>query len=192
MPKITPRFLIGLALAICPALFFRMVESASAQPSIQKERPFDGVPGILISCESDNKVKWTSEACPYLIAEVKRRAAESKLAVSVQPSSPDMAKKKFGMIDGFDADKAIRMAWTLEESSSVKGRVSVDLVCHRIWEATEKETHPLLGPRRSELFYMQGITYDPDISFKDAKEAMNKTLDTFFGYGEGKVKGTKF
>ncbi len=100
-----------MKLTICLALFFGAVESADAQRSLDKERPFDGVPGILISCQPVTNVKWTSDACTHLINEVKRRAAESKLGVSVQPSSADMAKKKFGQTDGFDGDKAIRMAW---------------------------------------------------------------------------------
>jgi hypothetical protein len=194
MCKKPTRYFVGLKMAICFALFFRVSESAVAQRSLDKERPFDGVPGILISCQSDKNMKWTEDACTYLITEVKRRAAESKMGVSVQPSSPDMAKKKFGQTDGFDGDKAIRMAWTFEESSSEKGRVNVELVSHRIWEATEKEKEafPALGSRRSELFYMQDIIYDPGTSFNAAKKAMNTVLDTFFQYGEGKVKGTKF
>lgn len=194
MCKKPTRYFIGLTMATCLALFFRMLESAVAQRSLDKERPFDGVPGILISCQSDQNVKWTADGCTYLITEVKRRAAESKLGVSVQPSSPDMAKKKFGQTDGFDGDKAIRMAWTFEESSSEKGQVKLGLVSHRIWEATEKEkeTFPALGPRRSELFHMQAIIYDPGTSLNAAKEAMNTVLDTFFGYGEGKVKGSRF
>src|SRR5688572_25154146 len=165
-----------------------MGESAVAQRSIDKERPFDGVPGILISCEPATNMKWTSDGCTHLITEVKRRAAESKLGVSIQPGSPDMAEKKFGQTDGFDGDKAIRMVWKFEESSAEKGRVNVGLVCHRIWEATAKDEHPALAPRRSELFYMQSIVFDPGISFAGAKGYMNKVLDTFFGYGECKVK----
>lgn len=187
-----PRVFPGLALALCSALFLGMVQSANAQRSLDKERPFDGVPGILISCQPDQNVKWTSDGCTHLIAEVKRRAEESKLGVSVQPSSADMAEKKFGQTDGFDGDKAIRMAWTFKESSSVKGQVSLDLVSHRIWEAKEGEFHPMLGPRQSELFYMQGGSFDPGISLNEAKGYLNKILDTFFGYGEGKVKGTRF
>ena len=192
MCKNPTRYFIGLKLAICLALFFGMVENAGAQRSLDKERPFDEVPGILISCQPATNVKWTLDACTHLITEVKRRAAESKLGVSVQPSSRDMDKKKFGQTDGFDGDKAIRMAWTFEESSAEKGRVNLGLVSHRIWEAKEGEFHPLLGPRQSELFYMQSMIFDPGISFKDAKGYMNKVLDTFFGYGEGKVKGTRF
>jgi hypothetical protein len=182
----------ALKLAISLALFLRMIESAGAQRSLDKERPFDGVPGILISCQSVTDVKWTSDACTYLIDEVKRRAAASKLGVSVQPSSPDMAKKKFGQTDGFDGDKAIRMAWTFEEYE--KGRVKVELVSHRIWEATKEEAVPGLGSRRSELFYMQDIIFVRDSSSLTAaaRDAMSKVLDTFFGFGEGKVKGTKF
>ena len=189
MCKKPTRYVVGLKMVICLALFLRMVESAGAQPSAEKQRPFDGVPGILISCQSDKNVKWTSEACTYLITEVQRRATASRMAVSVQPSSPDMAKKKFGQTDGFDGDKAIRMAWTFEESSSVKERVNLELVSHRVWEATEKETHATPGQRLSELFYMQNILFDPGIPFNAAKEAMGTTLDTFFQYGEGKVKG---
>jgi hypothetical protein len=189
MRKKPTRYLIGLKMVICLALFLRMVESAGAQPSAEKQRPFDGVSGILVSCQSDKNVKWTSEACTYLITEVQRRATASRMAVSVQPSSPDMAKKKFVQTDGFDGDKAIRMAWTFEESSSVKGRVNLELVSHRVWEATEKDTHAAPGQRLSELFYMQNILFDPGISFKAAKEAMGTTLDTFFQYGEGNVKG---
>ena len=189
MCKKPTRHFIGLKMAICLAQFFRMVESAGAQPSAEKQRPFDGVPGILVSCQSDKNVKWTSEACTYLITEVQRRAAESKMAVSVQPSFADMAKRKFGQTDGFDGDKAIRMAWAFEESSSVKGRVNLELVSHRIWEATEKETHAAPGQRQSELFYMQGILFDPGIPFNAAKGYMDTILDTFFQYGEGKVRG---
>ena len=177
------------ALLKAVTFLFLMVESAVAQRSIDKERPFDLVPGILISCDPATNVKWTSDGCAHLITEVKRRAAESKLGVSVQPSSPDMDKKKFGQTDGFDGDKAIRMVWKFEESSAEKGRVNVGLVCHRIWEATAADEHPALAPRRSELFYMQSIIFDPGIPYYDAKGYMNKVLDTFFGYGEGKVKG---
>ncbi len=168
------------------------VESAVAQRSLDKERPFDGVPGILISCQPVANVKWTSDACTHLIDEVKRRAAESKLGVSVQPSSPDMAEKKFGQTDGFDGDKAIRMAWTFKESTAAEGRINLKLVSHRIWEAKEGEYHPQLGPRQSELFHMQSIIFDPGIRFNDAKGYMNRVLDTFFEFGEGKDKGTKF
>jgi hypothetical protein len=192
MRRKQPRGFIGLTLAIYLALFVLLLENASAQRSLDKERPFDGVPGILISCQPDPDVKWTTDGCTHLLAEVKRRAAESKLGVSVQPSSPDMAKKKFGQTDGFDGDKAIRMAWTFEESSSQKGQVSANLVSHRIWEAKEGEFHPLVGPRQSELYYMQGITFDPGISLTDAKGYLNRVLDTFFKYGEGKVKGERF
>jgi hypothetical protein len=184
-------YLIGLTIAICLALFFGMVEGAGAQRSLDKERPFDGVPGILISCQPAANVKWTADACTHLIDEVKRRAAESKLGVSVQPSSPDLAKKKLGQTDGFDGDKAIRMAWTFKESSA-EGQVSGGLVSHRIWEAKEGEFHPQLGPRQSELFYMQGVTFDPGISLNDAKRYLNRVLDIFFEYGEGKEKGKTF
>lgn len=81
------------------------------------------------------------------------------------------------------------MAWTFAESSSVKGRVNLELVSHRVWEAKENETHTAPGRRLSELFYMQNILFDPGIPFNVAKEAMDTTLDTFFQYGEGKVKG---
>ena len=168
-----------------------MVGSAGAQRSLDKERPFDGVPGILISCQPAADVKWTSDACTHLINEVKRRAAESKLGVSVQPSSPDMAKKKFGQTDGFDGDKAIRMAWTFRKSSD-EGQVSGGVVCHRIWEAKEGEFHPLVGPRQSELFLMQSVIFDPGIPFHKAKGYLNTVLDTFFEFGEGKEKGRKF
>lgn len=94
MCKKTTRHFIGLKMVICLALFFRIVESAGAQPSAEKQRPFEGVPGILVSCQSDKNVKWTSEACAYLITEVQRRATASKMAVSVQPSSPDMGQEE--------------------------------------------------------------------------------------------------
>ena len=190
--KLPTCYLVALKRAISLALLLGMVESARTQPSADKERPFDGIPGILISCQPAENVKWTSDACAHLIDEVKRRAAKSKLGVSVQPPSPDMAKKKFGETDGFDGDKAIRMAWTLKESSGTKGQVSVGVVSHRIWEAKEGDYHPLLGPRQSELYFMQSIIFDPGISSGEAKKAINSVLDTFFEYGEGKVKGTKF
>ena len=185
------RFSFGPKMIIGVALFLGMVESGGAQPSLDKQRPFDGVPGILISCQPAANVKWTSDACTHLINEVKRRAAESKLAVSVQPPSADMAKKKFGQTDGFDGDKAIRMAWTFKESSA-EGQVSGGLVSHRIWEAKEREFHPLVGPRQSELFMMQSITFDPGIAFHEAKGYLNRVLNTFFEFGEGKEKGRKF
>jgi len=137
MGKKTSRYFIRMKLAICVGLLFATVESVGAQRSLDKKRPFDGVPGILISCQPATNVKWTSDACTHLIKEVKRRAAKSRLGVSVQPSSADKAKKKFGQTDGFDGDKAIRMAWTFEESSAEKGRVNAGVVSHRIWEAKE-------------------------------------------------------
>jgi hypothetical protein len=191
MSKRQTRAPIGLKLTICLA-FFLMVENAGAQPSLDKARPFDGVPGILISCQPAQNAKWTWDACTHLIKEVKRRAAESKLGVSIQPASADMAEKKFGQTDGFDGDKAIRMAWTFEDSSLEKGRVNVRLASHRIWEATKEEAHPGLGPRRSELFYMQSIILDPGISLTEAKGYINKVLDGFFEFGEGKEKGKRF
>jgi hypothetical protein len=38
---------------------------------------------------------------------------------------------------------------------------------------------------------MQSITFDPGIRFDDAKGYMNRALDTFFQFGEGKEKVTK-
>lgn len=70
--------------------------------------------------------------------------------------------------------------------------VNVELVSHRIWEAKEEAYHPHLGPRQSELFYMQSIIFEPGISFSAAKRYMNTVLDTFFEFGEGKEKGKKF
>jgi hypothetical protein len=151
-------------IAICLAVFCGVGQAIHAQTPTPPKRPFDMFPGILASCQSEGNVKRMGEACTYLLAEVKRRAAESKIAVSVQPSSPDMARKKFGEIDGFNGDKAIRMEWKLEESSEVKGRLNVTLSSNFIWEPTAKEIPGIVpGQRLIQNFYLQGVLFDPDI-----------------------------
>ena len=104
------------------------------EPPAPPKRPFDAVSGIIISCQPASNVSWTSEGCTHLIAEVQRRAAESKVRVSVQPSQPNLASKKFGDTNGFNGDKAVRMALTFEESSEEKGRVNLTLSSSVIWE----------------------------------------------------------
>ena len=161
--------------------------NAKVTPPAPPKRPFDAVSGILVSCQSASGVEWTTEGCTHLIAEVQRRAAESKMRVSVQPSLPDLHSKKFGDTNGFNGDKAVRMVLTFEESSEVKGRVNLTISSNVIWEPTAQDipgTAP--GQRVQQNFYLQGVLFDPDVAFKDAQRYMKTILDGFFEYGEGK------
>jgi hypothetical protein len=174
-------------IAVCLALFCGIGQGLRAQSPTPPKRPFDMFPGILVSCQSEGNVKWMDDACTYLLAEVKRRGGESKIAVSVQPSSSGMATKKFGEIDGFNGDKAIRMAWTLKESSEVKGRVNVTLSSNFIWEPTAKEIPGIVpGQRLIQNFYLQGVLFDPDIRYSEVEASLQKLVNWFFDYGEGK------
>ena len=157
------------------------------EPPAPPKRPFDAVSGIIISCQPASNVSWTSEGCTHLIAEVQRRAAESKVRVSVQPSQPNLASKKFGDTNGFNGDKAVRMALTFEESSEEKGRVNLTLSSSVIWEPTAEDIPGIApGQRFQQNFYLQGILFDPDIPFTHAQRYMKTMLDGFFTYGEGK------
>src|SRR5256885_15308071 len=98
-----------------------------------------------------------------------------------------MAKKKFGEIDGFNGDEAIRMEWTLKESSEVKGRVNVTLSSNFIWEPTAKEIPGIVpGQRLIHNFYLQGVLFDPDIRYSEVEASLKKLVTWFFDYGEGK------
>jgi hypothetical protein len=171
----------------CLALLVAFAPGLCAQSPSPPKRPFDAFSGLLVSCQTESDVKWGNEACTYLIAEVQRRATESKVKVSVQPSSPDISEKKFGDTDGFNGDKAIRMTLAFTASSEVKGRVNFSLASNVIWEPTAREIPGVVpGQRLVQNFYIQGSIFEPEMQFKEVKSTLAKMLDWFFEYGNGK------
>jgi hypothetical protein len=128
---------------------------AETSPAAPSKRLFDRFPGIVVACQPAPSVRWTVDACPYLIDEMKRRAALSKLPVSVQGYTSDIARKQFGEMDGFNGDKAIRVGLAFKESQSVKGRVELSIASHWVWEPTAKEIPNVApGQRLPQIFYI--------------------------------------
>ena len=175
---------LGLALLLaltCGAL-------AETSPAAPNKRLFDRFPGIIVACQPAPSVRWTVVACPYLIDEMKRRAALSKLPVSVQGYTSDIARKQFGEMDGFNGDKAIRAGLVFKESSSVKGRVELSIASYWVWEPTAKEIPNVApGQRLPQIFYIGGIQFEPEATLKAAERYFKVELDTFFNLGEGKL-----
>src|SRR5215470_8095934 len=146
-----------------------VAETSSAPPN---KRLFDRFPGIVVACQPAPSVRWTVDACPFLMDEMKRRAAQSKLPVSVQ---------------GYTSDKAIRVGLVFKESSSVKGRVELSIASYWVWEPTAKEIPNVApGQRLPQIFYIGGIQFEPEATLKAAERYFKVELDTFFNLGEGK------
>jgi hypothetical protein len=168
------------------ALLFALTSGALAEPA--NKRLFDRFPGIIVACQPAPSVRWTLDACPYLIDEMKRRAALSKLPVSIQGYTSDMARKQFGEMDGFNGDKAIRVGLVFKESSSVKGRVELSIASYWVWEPTAKEIPNVApGQRLPQIFYVGSIQFEPAATLKTAESYFKVELDTFFNLGEGKL-----
>ena len=176
---------VALSFAFCAASWH-----AAAAQTPPKPRPFDRVPGILVACAPARSVSWTERLCPYIIAEVKRRAVAAKLPVAVVESTPDMASRKFGMFESFDGDKAVRMHWICTEDERVKRRVEVALKSNVMYEPTQSDfpniPNILPGQRLHRPFLSMPVTFDPRATTTDHQKNVGLILDAFFEVGEGK------
>jgi hypothetical protein len=168
-----------------------LLQSAAAQTPA-KPRPFDRVPGILVACAPAAGIRWTEDICKRLVAEVKKRALVSKLPVTTVEGSSDMASRKFGAMDSFDGDKAIRMNWICTESKNTKGEVTIELKSNVIYEPSAKDfpNQPNIvvapGQRIPMNFLAMQVIMAPKAKYRDAQEYTGRILDGCFEVGEGK------
>lgn len=172
---------------LCFIVSAGFIQGAAAQTP-PKPRPFDLVSGILVACAPAPGFAWTEEACGHLVLEVRKRAAIAKVAVALVESTPDIARKKFGTVESFDGDKAIRMNWQCVESKDVKGRIAISLSSNWIWQPTAKEIPNIVpGQRIPRSFYAQQVLFDPGAKMRDAPPFLKQILDSFFALGVGKL-----
>jgi hypothetical protein len=98
-----------------------------------------------------------------LLNEVNRHAARGKLLVSVDNDTPPA---KFREAHGLTTEQVIWLVMRFEDSSEKKGGVNLTF--------------------SAPNFYVQGAVFDPGISFAKSKPFLDRMLDGFFDYGEGK------
>jgi hypothetical protein len=137
--------------------------AAAVAADEQHSRPFDNYRAIFAVCVSSFNVEWTSEARKYLLNEVNRHAAREKLLVSVDNDTPPA---KFREAHGLTTEQVIWLVMRFEDSSEKKGGVNLTF--------------------SAPNFYLQGAVFDPGISFAKSKPFLDRMLDGFFDYGEGK------
>jgi hypothetical protein len=178
--------------ALCLAVSAAILQGAAAQTPA-KPRPFDRVPGILVACAPAPGVSWTEDICKHLVAEVYKRSMTSKLPVAMVENTSDMSSKKFGTMDSFDGDKAIRMNWICAESKTKKGEITIELKSNVIYEPSAKDfpNQPNIvvapGQRIPMNFLAMQVIMDPKAKYSDAQEYTGRILDGFFEVGEGKL-----
>ena len=137
--------------------------SGVAAADEQHRRPFDNYRAIYAICVSSLNTEWTREARKYLLNEVNRHAAREKLLVSVDNDTPPA---KFREAHGLTTEQVIWLVMRFEDSSEKKGGVNLTF--------------------SAPNFYLQGAVFDPGISFAKSKPFLDRMLDGFFDYGEGK------
>ena len=155
---------------------------ASAQ---QKQRPFDRVSGVLFACAPATGFVWTGHACEGLTAEYKKRAEAAKLPFAVVPITADISRKDFGSMNGFNADKAVRVRLIFKESASTKGRIHASLSSSFIYEPTTRD-HPNVAPgqRIPMNFYSQEVQFEPGVTLSQAQKYLDMLTGFFFNFGE--------
>ncbi|HEY2625637.1 MAG TPA: hypothetical protein VGI41_02665 [Candidatus Udaeobacter sp.] len=157
--------MIGQRIVVSSIIVFLYGMSSLAVGSDQQPiRPFDRYRAIFAVCVESLNVKWTGEARKYLLDEVKRRAEREKLIVSIDNN---LDTKQFCDTHGFNTNEVIWLVMKFEDSDVEKGRVNFTL--------------------NAQNFIVQGAVFDPGISFKAAKSYLDRMLDGFFEYGEGKA-----
>jgi hypothetical protein len=112
---------------------------------------------------ADEQHRRPFEARKYLLNEVNRHAAREKLLVSVDNDTPPA---KFREAHGLTTEQVIWLVMRFEDSSEKKGGVNLTF--------------------SAPNFYLQGAVFDPGISFAKSKPFLDRMLDGFFDYGEGK------
>jgi hypothetical protein len=148
---------------LLPIVLFAAASVAADEPH---SRPFDNYRAIFAVCGMSLNVEWTSEARKYVLNEVNRRAAREKLLVSIDT---DMDPGKFREAHGLSTDQVIYLVMKFEDSTAYKGGVNFTLNAN------------------NARLYVQGAVFDPGISFAKAKPTLDRMLDFFFEFGEGKI-----
>jgi hypothetical protein len=110
-------------------------------------------------------VKWTIEARQYVLDEVKRRGEKEKLIVCIDSNVPT---EKFRADNNLTTEQVIWLVMTFEESKVEAGRVSFTI-------------------NADNGGYLQGAIFDPGVTFATAKPTLDRMLNGFFEFGEGKV-----
>jgi hypothetical protein len=131
----------------------------------QHERPFDRYRAIFAVGVQTFTVKWTIEARQYVLDEVKRRGEKDKLIVCIDSNVPT---EKFRADHALTTDQVIWLVLTFEESKVEAGRVSFTI-------------------NADNGGYLQGAIFDPAVTFATAKPTLDRMLNGFFEFGEGKV-----
>jgi hypothetical protein len=158
---------------------------AAAQAGGAPARPFDRVSGILIACRPAAGYRWTEEACAHAIASARRRAAVLKLPLAVVDSAPDLSSRRFGTIEGFDGDKAVRVHLAFKPPAGGVTRIAFSFASAAVVEPKGPNVVP--GQRLPANFVSQGIDFDPAATSAAADPAIEQVLDMFFQYGDGKL-----
>jgi hypothetical protein len=132
----------------------------------QHERPFDRYRAIFAVGVGTLNVTWTSEARQYVLDEVKRRGEKEKLIVCTDSNVPT---EKFRADHALTTDQVIWLVMTFDDQSKTEaGRVSFTI-------------------NVNNGSYLQGAIFDPGVTFATAKPTLDRMLNGFFEFGEGKV-----
>ncbi len=153
-----PGFAILVLLSLLPAK-----AGADSSDPPKSARPFDRYRAIFAIGVQSVDADWTIEAREYLLSEISRRAGEEKLLVS---TDNNLTPEKFRADNKLEMNQVIYLIMTFEDSKSVKGRVNFTL--------------------NAQNFYIQGAVFEPGTSFAKAKPFLDRMLNGFFEYGEGK------
>jgi hypothetical protein len=144
--------------------------------SAQTPRPFDGRSGVIVACAPSPSAPWTEPACTRIVELVRRRGAVAKMRVAQQPFYADMPRRRFGVVEGFEGDKAVRLIVVFAGGGS--GRASLSLTGVAVVERGGERT-------TSEIFSSHTVV-DGRLDPREIDAAARAMIERFFEIGEGR------
>ncbi len=153
-----------------------LVIAALAPAAAHAQRPFDGRSGVIVACAPAPSAGWTEAACTRLVEEVRRRGAVAKMRVAQQPFYADMPRRRFGVIDGFDGDKAARLIIVFAGGGTGRAALSMTGVA-LIERGTE---------RVAQEFYAHSTVVDGRTGQRAIDAVARAMIERFFEAGDGR------